>query len=150
VACESLTPPQALPVTDENLARAAADVRRAAAEDPGLVLGEDGFAADAWRWEWQERTEYSSAANLSRMEVGIAPEPPRRVRERVLVGPSRLYIPMAQVSAVAVRRWAMGSGVELTLDGVDEPVFVGTADQEGAERLAAALDLLRRARRGDP
>jgi hypothetical protein len=145
--CGGLTPPKALPVTDDNLALAVAEVGRAVAEPPGLVLSEDGFAVDAWRWEWQERTEFPPTGRISRLDLGLAPEPPRRIRERVLVGPSRLYVPMGQLSAVAVRRWAAGSGVELTLNGVDEPIFVATADEAGAERLGAALDLLRRARR---
>jgi hypothetical protein len=52
---------------------------------------------------------------------------------------------LRKLAGVAVRRWAIGAGIELSIDGAAEPLYVETKDAQTAQRLADALDLLRRA-----
>jgi hypothetical protein len=145
LACGSLTPPADLPVTETSLDEAAAVVRETAARDPNFQLVEGGISVEAYQWSWRDRVVVEPMVVGSIVALGA----PRIVRERVLVGPARHYVALRELAGVAVRRWAIGAGIELLLEGATEPIFVETNNAQTAQRLAAALDLLRRARHGE-
>ena len=148
LACGSLVPPADIPVTEKSLDEAATVVREMAARDPNFQLVEGGISVEAYQWTWRERVVDEPDAWGGPMVVGsvVVPGAPRLVRERVLAGPTRQYVGLRDLVGVAVRRFTIGAGVELTLEGAAEPIVVETSDAQTAQRLADALDLLRRAR----
>jgi len=148
LACGSLYAPQPVPLTDDSVRQATAVLREAAARRGDVRLVEGGVALDAYFYEWREWLEWEELeagvpGELSREP--IATQQPYLRRERMLVGPRSIYVPLEQLGPVRVRTWAFGSGVEIELPGQPEPAFLETADVGEAERLAAALDVLRRA-----
>ena len=145
LACGSLTPPSDTPVTEASLDEAAAVVRETAARDPSFQLVEGGLSLEAYEWAWQDRVVVEPVIVGSVIVPGT-----QIVRERVLVGPARHYVAFRDLAGIAVRRWTIGAGIELSLYGADEPIFLKTNDAQTAQRLADALDLLRRARHGEP
>ncbi len=145
LACGSLVPPTDLPVTETSLDDAAAVIRETVARDPNFQLVEGGISVEAYQWSWREHVVDEPVIVGSVVVLGT----PHIVRERVLVGPTRHYVAWRELLGVAVRRWAIGAGIELTLDGAAEPIFVETSDAQTAQRLADALDLLRRARHAE-
>lgn len=148
LACSGLAPPADIPVTETSLDEAAAVVRETAARDPNFQLVEGGISVEAYQWSWRERVVDEPEAWGGPMVLGsvVVFGVPRVVRERILVGPTRQYISFRELAGVAVHRFTIGAAVELTLDGAAEPIFVETSDRQTAQRLADALDLLRRAR----
>jgi hypothetical protein len=88
-------------------------------------------------------------ADPVRTDIMLDPRDPWVVEEDVLVGPREHYVPLADLEAVWVREWAVGEGVELELAGEPERVVLRTGDRAEAERLAAALEALRRAVAGE-
>jgi hypothetical protein len=151
LACGSLVPPSDIPVTEKSLDEAAAVVREVAAQDPNFQLVEGGLSVAAYQWGWRERVVDEPEAWSGPIVVGsvVVPGAPRVVRERVLVGPTRQYVGWRELAGVAVRRFTIGEGIELTLDGAAEPIVVETSDAQTAQHLADALDLLRRARHNE-
>ncbi|HBZ69411.1 MAG TPA: hypothetical protein DEP35_06635 [Deltaproteobacteria bacterium] len=145
LACGGLIPPTDIPVTEASLDEAAAVVRDTAARDPNFQLVEGGISVNAYEWSWRDRLVVEPMIVGSIVTLGT----PQIARERVLVGPARYYVTFRELAGVAVRRWAIGSGIELSLDGATEPIFVEMKDAQTAQRLADALDVLRRARHGE-
>jgi hypothetical protein len=145
LACSSVTPPADIPVTEASLDEAAAVVRETAARNPNFQLVEGGISVEAYQWIWRDHTVVDPVI------VGsiVVPGAPRVVHERELVGPAPYYVPFREVAGVAVRRWAIGVGIELSVDGTAEPLFIQMKDAETAQRLADALDVLRRARHNE-
>jgi hypothetical protein len=135
-------PPSETPVTEASVDEAAVVVQEAAARDPNFQLVEGGLSLKAYQWVSRDQVVVEPTIVGSVIALGA----PRVVRERVLVGPARHYVAFRELAGVAVRRWAIGVGIELSLYGGEEPIFMETNDAETAQRLADALDLLRRAR----
>jgi|GEM_PF-3606526 len=150
LTCASLTPPADIPVTETSLGQAAAVVREVATQDPNFQLVEGGISVEAYQWSWRDRIVVEPDTGAAPMVAGpiVILGAPRVVRERVLVGPARHSFAFQELAGVAVRRWTIGVGIELSLDGTAEPIFVEMNDVQTAQRLADALDLLRRARHG--
>jgi hypothetical protein len=144
LACASTYAPEPVSITEDGLAHASEVLRRAAERREDLRLEEGGLVVDLLFYEWQTRLEFDDDAellNLRGVQLG-----PREVQERVLVGPRTVYVPLDRLHAVRVREWAFGTGLEFLLEGEPEPAILATEDLEEAQRLASALDLLRRAR----
>jgi hypothetical protein len=77
----------------------------------------------------------------------LDPDDPYVVSEEVLHGPREVYVRLDALRSVGVRSWAIGGhGVELELEGDQRLVL--RAERDEAERLAAALDSLRRSLAG--
>jgi hypothetical protein len=145
LACGGLTPPADIPVTETSLDEAAAVVRETAAQNPNFQLVEGGISVEAYQWAWRDHTVVEPMIVGSIVWVGT----PRIVRERELVGPAPYYVPFRRLAGVAVRRWAIGAGIELSVEDATEPLFVEMKDAQTAQRLADALELLRRARHNE-
>jgi len=142
LACGSVRPPADIPVTEASLDEAAAVVRETAARDPNFQLVEGGISVEAYEWSWRDRVVVEPVV----VGAVVSPGPPRVVRERVLEGPARHTFPFRDLAGVAVRRWAIGTSIELSIEGAAEPIIVEMNDEQTAQRLADALDVLRRAR----
>src|SRR5271166_3376682 len=119
LTCASLTPPADIPVTETSLGQAAAVVREVATRDPNFELVEGGISVEAYQWSWRERMVDDPEAWGGPLVVGstVVLGAPRMVRERVLVGPTRQYVGYRDMTGLAVRRWTIGAGIELSLDG---------------------------------
>jgi len=142
--------PEAPPprLTEEAVRAAAGEIARRAEARDDLDLVEGGLRADVHTWRWEKRWVSEPVGPWRTGDVAFPP--PHVVDERVLVGPERTEVPWRRLRAVRARHWLLGSAVELTVDGAPEPLLLRTADAEEADALAAALDLLRRARSADP
>jgi len=150
-ACQTRFEPERASVTRTSVAEALEVVRAEAAGRDDLALVEGGLVLDAWFYVWRERTVWEDPGDpflgtdaLPGDEVGGRTE-----RVRVLEGPRRVYVPLADLQAVVVRAWTLGAGVELEWAGESEPALLKTGGRDGAERLGSALDLLRRAYAGE-
>ena len=144
LACGGLMPPSETPVTEASVDEAAVVVQEAAARDPNFQLVEAGLSLEAYQWVWRERIVVEPTIVGPVIALGAT----RVVRERVIVGPARHYVAFRDLAGVAIRRWAIGVGIELSLYD-EEPIFMETNDAQTAQRLADALDLLRRAWYGE-
>lgn len=148
LACGSLYAPEPLPLTGDSLREATEVLREAAARRGDIRLVEGGLVLDAYFYEWREWLEWEELeagvpGDLSREPIAV--QQPYLRRERMLEGPRSVYVPLEGLGAAQVRTWAFGCGVEIELAGQPEPAFLETADTAEAERLAGALDVLRRA-----
>jgi hypothetical protein len=130
LACASTYAPEPVSITEDGLAHASEVLRRAAERREDLRLEEGGLVVDLLFYEWQTRLEFDDDAELLNLRG-------------VQLGPR---VPLDRLHAVRVREWAFGTGLEFLLEGEPEPAILATEDLEEAQRLASALDLLRRAR----
>jgi hypothetical protein len=146
--CGGLHPPVVDPSVGGGVARARASVERAVAGRSDVRLVEGGLILHAMVYERRASRRWK-AADPSRTDIMLDPRDPWVVEEDVLVGPRELYVPLARLEAVWVREWAVGEGVELELAGEPERVVLRVGDRAEAERLAAALEALRRAVAGE-
>jgi len=150
-ACQTRFEPERAPVTPTSVAEALEVVRAEAAGRDDLTLVEGGLVVDAWFYVWTERTVWDDPGDphLGTDELFGDAIGGRTERVRVLEGPRRIYVTLADLRAVVVRAWTFGAGVELEWAGRSEPAFLKTDTRERAERLGSALDLLRRAHAGE-
>lgn len=148
--CAGPPPAPPAPLTEEAVRAAAEEVTRSAAARDDLDLVEGGLRGALYTWRWEERWEDDPRSFDPWSRQG--PDFPlrRRVQERVLVGPEVTEVPWRRLHSVRARHWLLGSGVELGVEGAAEPLLLRTGDAAEADALAAALDLLRRARGAAP
>lgn len=139
LACGRVYAPPARPATPANVAAALAELEALCRAREDLELVEGGLLVSAHFLEWREWEEFDDHG--ARWGHGA----PHRVRERVLVGPERLYVSLQGIRGVWVHRRSFGTSVEIALRGPRSPAILDASDRDEAERLAASLDLLRRA-----
>lgn len=138
------------PVTAAQHEAAAATVIALAADPASkLELFEGGFTADAWRWRTEERVVWDDLGVPGAMRPDL-PRTPRVVQERRLAGPTRTAFRFSELTAAAPYEMLLETDVELTVRGEPEPFVVDVGGEEAARRLAAALDVLIRARVAPP
>lgn len=148
VGCGGLHPPAVDPFAGGDAASARASVERATAGRTDVRLVEGGLIVHAMVYERRASPRWKTADPV-RTDIMLDPRDPWVVEEDVLVGPRELYVPLASLEAVWVREWAVGEGVELELAGEPARVVLRAGDRAEAERLAAALEALRRAAAGE-
>lgn len=150
LGCASPPAEPPAPVTDETHRAAAAAVLALAADpDARLELFEGGFTADAWRWRTEERVVWDDLHGAGVLGPGL-PRAPRVVRERRLAGPTRASFQFGDLMSAAPYAMLLETDVELRVRGEDEPFLLDVGGAEAARRLAAALDVLIRARGAAP
>jgi hypothetical protein len=146
-ACTTVYAPLDEPVTEEGLAEAI-ETLQAAGERVAIL--EDGLQVEVYVYEWRR---LPPPPDLEWDEL-LLPDPIflEDQETRMLTGPPRsIYLPYASIRAVTARSWPMWSGVELVVAGegdeeLDGPLVIKAHDVEEAERLADAIDRVRRAR----
>jgi hypothetical protein len=150
LGCASAPAEPPAPVTEETH-RAAAAAVLALAADPGarLELFEGGFTADAWTWRTEERVVWDDLHGVGLLGPPL-PRAPRVVRERRLEGPMRTAFRFGDLVSAAPYAMLLATDVELRVRGEAEPFLLDVGGREAARRLAAALDVLIRARDAAP
>jgi hypothetical protein len=149
LACGGLHPPALLPPGEPGLAQARAALEEADARRDDVRLVEGGLVLHAHVYV----NELHSLAWEPSMEptpfVLLDLDDPYVVSEEVLGGKRDVYVRIDALRAVSVRSWAIGGhGVELEL--ADAQRLVLRAGRDEAERLAAAIESLRRSLAGTP
>jgi len=147
MACTTVYAPPDEPLTEEGLEEAIQTLQEMG--DRVSIL-EDGLQAEVYVYEWRP---VPPPPGLEFEDLLLSDSAfPEDQQVRMLVGPVRsVYLPFASIRAVEARSWPMWSGVELEVaeaDGVelDGPVVIKAHDVEEAERLADAIDRVRRTR----
>jgi hypothetical protein len=147
MACTTVYAPPDEPLTEEGLGEAIQTLQEAG--DRVAIL-EDGLQIDVYVYEWRslppppelEFDEFLLSGSM------VYEDPP----VRMLVGPARsVYLPFASIRAVEARSWPLWAGVEIAVaesggEALDSPLVIRSRDVQEAERLADAIDRLRRAR----
>jgi len=147
MACTTVYAPPDEPLTGEGLEDAIQTLQQAG--DRVAIL-EDGLQVEVYVYEWRS---VPRPRDLEFDEFFLSDSMfPEDHQTRMLVGPARsVYLPFASIRAVEARSWPMWSGVELMVaEAVEEelvgPLVIKADDVEEAERLADAIDRVRRAR----
>jgi len=146
-ACTTVYAPPDEPLTEAGLEEALQTLQEAG--DRVAIL-EDGLQIEAYVYEWRSlppppEIEFD---DLLLSDSTFYEDH----KTRMLVGPARsVYLPLASIRAVEARSWPMWAGVEIAVaeEGrgeLDGPLVIKARDVEEAERLADAIDRLRRAR----
>jgi len=147
MACTAVYAPPNEPLTEEGLVEAIQTLQEA---DERVVILEDGLQVEVYVYEWRR---LPAPSGLQFHELLLSDSMfPEDQQTRMLVGPARsVYLPFASIRAVEARSWPMWSGVELVVEEageeeLDGPLVIKAHDVEEAERLADAIDRVRRAR----
>ena len=147
MACTTVYAPPDEPLTEEGLADAIQTLQETG--DRVAIL-EDGLQVEVYVYEWRR---LPPPPGLEFDELLLSDSMfPEEHQTRMLVGPARsVYLPFASIRAVEARSWPMWSGVELVVaeageEELDGPLVIKAHDVEEAERLADAIDRVRRAR----
>jgi hypothetical protein len=147
VACTTVYAPLDEPLTEEGLADAIQTL-----EETGerVTILEDGLQVEVYVYEWRR---LPSPPELEFHELLLSDSMfPDGRQTRMLTGPPRsVYLPYASIRSVEARSWPMWSGVEIAVAGtgeedLDDPVVIKAHDVEEAQRLADAIDRVRRTR----
>jgi hypothetical protein len=147
LACTTVYAPPDEPLTEEGLEEAIQTLQEMG--DRVAIL-EDGLQAEVYVYEWRPLPP-PPALEFDELLLHDPAFPEDR-QVRMLVGPARsVYLPFASIRAVEARSWPMWSGVELEVaeageEELDGPVVIKAHDVEEAERLADAIDRVRRTR----
>lgn len=152
MACATVYAPPDVPLTEEGLAEAIGTLLEAG--DRVAIL-EDGLQVEVYVYEWRR---LPPPPGFEFDEIFFPDSLFEEDHEtRMLVGPPRsVYLPFRSIRAVEARSWPMWSGVEIAVAEADRgeldgPLVIKARDVEEAERLADAIDRVRRARQpADP
>jgi hypothetical protein len=147
MACTTVYAPPDEPLTEEGLEEAIQTLQEMG--DRVAIL-EDGLQAEVYLYEWRTLPP-PPGIEFDDLLLSDSTFPEDR-EVLMLVGPARsVYLPFTSIRAVEARSWPMWSGVELEVseageEELDGPVVIKAHDVEEAERLADAIDRVRRAR----
>ena len=146
-ACTAVYAPPNEPLTEEGLLEAIQTLQEA---DERVAILEDGLQVEVYVYEWRSLPPPPELGLHDRLlSDSMLPEGEQM---RMLTGPPHsVYLPYASIRTVEARSWPMWSGVELMVAEAGEEEFVGPLvikadDVEEAERLADAIDRVRRTR----
>jgi hypothetical protein len=146
-ACTTVYAPPDEPLTEEGLEEAIQTLQEVG--DRVAIL-EDGLQAEVYLYEWRS---LPPPPGIEFDDLLLSDSTfPEDQQVLMLVGPARsVYLPFSSIRAVEARSWPMWSGVELEVseageEELDGPVVIKAHDVEEAERLADAIDRVRRAR----
>jgi hypothetical protein len=147
VACTVVYAPPSEPVTEEALLEAIETLQEAGER---VAILEDGLQLEVYVYEWRSFPPPPELGLHNRLlSDSMFPE---GEQIQMLTGPPRsVYLPYASIRAVEARSWPMWSGVEIAVAEGDEgypdgPLVIRAQDVDEAERLADAIDRVRRAR----
>jgi len=148
LACAKPPPP---PPVSEVQRREAAETVLALAADPAskLTLFEGGFTADAFRFVTEERVVWDDLPHGGTIAPNLL-RSPRVVHERRLHGPERTSFRFSDLVAAEPFEMLLETDVAITVRAEPEPFVLDVGGDEAARRLAAALDVLIRARAAPP
>jgi len=148
LACGGLRAPGPVAEDAAGLELARATLAEAGERRGDLRLVEGGLVLHALVYEARESLLWEPSPVPGTGPL-LDPRDPYVVSDEVLAGPREVYVPLAALRAVWVRSWAREHGVELELDMQPRRVVL-RAEREEAERLAAAIESLRRAAASAP
>jgi hypothetical protein len=148
LSCGGLEPPARVAEDAAGLEQARATLAEAAARRGDLRLVEGGLVLHAMVYESRESLLWQPTPVPGTGPM-LDPRDHYVVTDEVLVGPREVYVPISGLRTVWVRSWAREHGVELELDGEPRRVVL-LAEREEAERLAGAIESLRRSADGPP
>lgn len=147
MACTSVYAPPNEPLTEEGLTEAIQTLRET---DERVVVLEDGLQVEVYVYEWRRLPPPPELGLHERLlSDSMFPEGQETL---MLTGPPRIvYLPYASIRTVEARSWPMWSGIEIAVaeggeGDLDGPLVIRAQDVEEAERLADAIDRVRRAR----
>ena len=148
MACTAVYAPPNEPLTEEGLVEAIQTLQEA---DERVAILEDGLQVEVYVYEWRRLPPPPPELGIHDRLLSDSMFPEGE-QTRMLTGPPQsVYLPYASIRAVEARSWPMWSGVELMVAEAGEeelvgPLVIKADDVEEAERLADAIDRVRRAR----
>jgi hypothetical protein len=148
LACADRYQPAPSALEPESLRGAWATLQEIARAESFEIV-EDGLYAETYLYEERVHVEWDEPLPPDDDLRVLVPPAPRVVRQRVPIGPERRYLPFRHLASVHAERWPIGASVEFRLDEGDVEGMIQVSDFERAKRMADALELLRRARRGE-
>jgi hypothetical protein len=147
MACTTVYAPLDEPPTEESLEEAIQTLRETGER---VAILEDGLQVEVYVYEWR-RVPPPPGLEFHELLLSDSMFPDDR-QTRMLTGPPRsVYLPYASIRSVEARSWPMWSGVEIAVaetgeEDLDGPLVIKAHDVEEAERLADAIDRVRRTR----
>jgi len=146
--CTTVYAPPDEPLTEAGLEEAVQTLRETGER---IEILEDGLRVEVYVYRWRRHLPPPAFGLRDPLLFDSALSEGHEVR--MLSGPPRsVYLPYTSILAVEARSWPLWAGVELAVDEamddatIDGPVVIRARDVAEAERLADAIDRVRRAR----